>query len=187
MARAQPLPHCFGGPWDPNAEACARCRVQSPCVETIVGLVQSAGGGDAPTIALRHHMTPAAAEVIAHAVARIASPVAAAPAALEPVSPMFARWAQEREARPEIARLQPGDQITRVFDGQTHVVTCGFGFWEYAGQRFPTLASTVVAIAGARDYPRQRRSSGSRPDGTRKGAICSAVRFFKLKQKREDS
>lgn len=126
----------------------------------------------------RAELVGRAAEIVGHARAQIAG-AASTPATPAP-PPTFARWAKERESRPAIARIQPGDEIRREYAGTVHVVRCEFGFWLYAGERFPTLASVVVAIAGARQYPKQLRAGGQRPSGTRTGAICSAIRFFRL-------
>ena len=176
-----PRPACFSVSWDPEAPVCRGCRFQGPCVTVITEDALAQRINDRAGLIRKKGLSPAAAEIVEHALHRIRGR-GDDPRALEESATLFDRWAQERETRPAIARIQPGEKLVRRFAGRDHEVTCGFGYWLYAGERHPTLASVVRAIAGARQYPKRSRRGG-RAAGTRAGAICSAARFFKLRDR----
>lgn len=92
------------------------------------------------------------------------------------------RWTRERLNNPLIGLLPIGSVLTRHWEGRAHLVVCREGYWEYDGERYPTLYSVVEAIAGGREYPAQMRQ-GRRPEGTRRMAAWSARKFFDLDRK----
>lgn len=93
----------------------------------------------------------------------------------------FMRRFQRDLARSTIAALPMGTILERREGNLTHKVKLTKDGWEYKSKKFPTLYAVQMEIAGAREYPAQKRDDGSRPKGkTRVMADMSASRYFNL-------
>lgn len=78
----------------------------------------------------------------------------------------LSRWEKERARSPLIAKLTPGRKLSVEWprgSGDTYTVTCKKGFYEYNGEKFPTLYKVTEHI-------------------TQQGSTWSGPKFWKLKQ-----
>lgn len=91
------------------------------------------------------------------------------------------RHDRERKRSPEIAKLVPGTVIKRTWKGVETTTTVRQGYYQYNGNRYPTLYTVMVAITGLTPVAKQLRN-GKRPEGKRYMTAWSAVRFFQIKE-----
>jgi hypothetical protein len=64
------------------------------------------------------------------------------------------RWLRERERSPLIAQiLTPGSKRVREYNGRRYELKVKEGYYLLNGEKFPTLYSTVLSIAGGWDHP----------------------------------
>lgn len=186
-----PVPDCFGlrfgAPDDPS---CRQCVAQVMCLhmaanKTLLNQQRETRANDIDTLARAMRIEAKSVRYMQQAAVALKtlpkSRYNSAPPVETPAHLIDRTWPRrflrERARYPILDRLVPGTVLRRPYDGKMHLVTVRDGFYEHAGEKHPTLYSVVMAISGAKVYP---RANPKDRDKSRAMSNCNARRFFKV-------